>query len=150
MGRVEVEPGSIAQVKRALSGRLVAIPDDVCGVARDLRAIDRRLRVEAEDDLSVYIVFLEEPDGSRQLVTTAQHLDKRIVDRVRQVADERYDFAGELDKIEAAADRAFEARRQDQLGDFAERLGHAFRKDLGRHEAPNTLRSRAAGFALKD
>jgi hypothetical protein len=150
MERIEIEPGSVAQVKRALSGRLVFVPDDVCNVVRDLQRIDRRFRVQAAEDLSLYIVFLEESDGSQQLVTNARHLDQRLVKRIQEIADERYDFVAELDRVEAAADRAFEARQREQIGDLGERLAHALRKDLGRHEAPNTLKSRAAGFALKD
>jgi hypothetical protein len=149
MSRIEVEPGSIAQVQRALSGRLVVIPDDVCNVARDLRAIDRRLVVEAEDDLSVYVVVLV--DGpERKLVTSAKHLDQRIVQRVQKITAEGYDFVAELEELEARADAEQAAKRRELVGDVAEKLGHAFRKDLSRAEAPNTLKSRAAGFALKD
>jgi hypothetical protein len=150
MGRIEIEPGSVAQVKRALSGRLVLVPDDVCNVVRDLREIDRGLRVEMEEDGSLYVVFHQ--DGPKQtLVTTAKHLDQRLVQRVREVASERYDYVAELDRLEAKADAAQERRHRDWSGDLAQRLAHAFRKDLGRHRSPgNTVKSRAAGFALKE
>lgn len=131
---MEVQPATLAQVKRLRDGRMIAVDDDVGGVAKDLRAIGRSLRLRYSESAEVFVVYEvhENNDGSvdEHLVTTAQECDQRLVARVRQIADEDYDYAGELDAIQKQKDRDQASHFHDQVGEIGERLAHAIRKDL--------------------
>lgn len=144
---VDVQPGSIAQVHRSLRGVNVAIADDVQGIAQDLLDISPDLRLTYNPHEAVWIVWQEIPlpDGATKehLVTTTVELDKRLVNVVRRCCSESYRLADELEAAEARADRENEHKRMEILGDAAEKLDHALRKDLSRHENPRTLKSKA-------
>jgi hypothetical protein len=139
---IEIEPGTLSQVKQAQNGRMVLISDDAAGIAADLRAIDRSLRLRCADDQSVYIVYQALEDGEK-LVTTSKTLDARIVQRVREIAQPGYDLVGELHKAEAQDRREHEHKVSEQVGDVADKLAFAIRKDLSRTETPKTAKSRA-------
>lgn len=131
---MDVSPASIAQVRQAADGRIVTIDSDVGDIARQLHEIDAGLKLrysEAGDCYIVYHVTERAGETVEHLVTTAQELDARIVERIQKIARPGYDFLAEIERLDAAADRAFEARQADKIGDASERLVHAFRKDLG-------------------
>lgn len=135
MDTIEITPATLAQVHRTRNGHQIAIDDDVQGVARDLLAIDPSLRLHYDPHGEYYVVkqLVTERDGTvtEKLVTTALELDQRIVHRVRQIAHPSYDYAAELDRVDAAADRERDRRQAELVGPMAERLAHALRKDLG-------------------
>jgi hypothetical protein len=141
---IEVEPGTLNQVRTAANGMLIVIRDDVSGVAQDLRQIDPTLRLRCNDDQSLFIVYQQLDDqGSEHLVTTARHLDQRIVYRVRELVQPDYDFVGEIHKREQAEEKRHDHEWDEVIGDMAEKLAFGFRQDLSRHESPKTRKSRA-------
>lgn len=127
---VDIEPASVAQVRRGLGGHLVLIEEDVQDIARDLQRIDPSLFLFFSPDEEFWVVMQKVGD-EEQLVTTTRDLDRRLVDRVRQVCSPGYDLIGELERLEAQAERDADHARRESLGDGAERLAHALRKDLG-------------------
>jgi hypothetical protein len=133
--RVEIEAASLAQVRRSKKGTLVVVDDDVQNVARDLKDIDKSLRLEYDPHEEFFVVTQHRVlgDGSveEHLVTTSRACDQRLVQRVREISDPRYDYAGELEKAEDAANRAREQKFEEQIGAGSEQLAHALRKDLG-------------------
>jgi hypothetical protein len=87
---VEIEPGRMAQVTRALkSGKLVAVDDDVQNVANDLHEIDPGLKLSYEPGEDVWIVkhvHLTPAAAWRSGSCRAfQECDQRIVQRVREI-----------------------------------------------------------------
>lgn len=140
MDAIDITPGSVAQVARTLGGLTVLVTEDVQNVATDLAALgDFHLHYDPVEEL--YVV-MQVHDGTEKLVTSARECDQRIVARVRQITAPGYDLAGELERAEREADMENVHELSELMGDRAERLGHALRKDLGRHEAVSTLKSR--------
>jgi hypothetical protein len=145
---VEIQPGQMAQVTRALrSGKLIAIDDDVQGIANDLFAIDPGLRLEYEPFEDVWVVkyvgLNEIGEHEERLVASYAECDQRIVRRMREIAQPGYDFAGELDRLDREAEARHEHEMSEKIGPAAEKLAWALGRDLGRHEIPNTRVSRA-------
>lgn len=143
MDRIEISPASVAQVHRTRVGRNVLIDDDVQGIARDLREIDKSLKLEFDPGQEMYVVYqvVCEPDGSvsDKLVTTWDierngPLDKRLVHRIRQIAAAGYDYAAELDRVDAEAEKAAEYAFAEEFGPVADQLAWALLKDLGENK----------------
>jgi hypothetical protein len=129
---------------------MVAISEDVGGVADELARIDPGLKVRfAENgDPPYWVVFHESVDAegrqTHHLVLTQQAyqsplgiwegLDHRIVERIREIDPHGrggYDYARELQKQnERVEERRREAFRE-KVGPLAEQAAHALRKDLG-------------------
>ena len=134
-------------------GHKVLVADDVQGVANALQEVSDELHLFYDTEQALWIVeqHTPMPDGSvkESLVTTALDLDHRLVHRIREVCAPGYDLAAEIERAEKSARDAHEHARREQLGDIAERLAFAFQKDLGRHEIPKTLKSRAYLPAFK-
>lgn len=146
---MNVEPARVDQIRSASDGRMVLIDADAGGVAADLKAHDRYLKVRlAEAGDPCWIVFREIPlpdgDVRQELVLTAQAhmtgsgvwtgLDQRVVDRIKMIdAQSRsgYDFLAELDRQNAQAERDKIRSRHEKFGETHEQLAHALRKDLG-------------------
>ena len=135
MERVQISPATVAQVHRSQRGARVAVTADVQNVARDLQQIRESLVLEFDPVEDFYVVLDRRvmPDGSEEdhLVTTALECDQRLVNRVREISSESYDFVAELERVEAAAERDRQHAFREQVGEPAERLAHALRKDLG-------------------
>lgn len=133
--RIEISPATVAQVHRSRKGVRVAVDDDVQNVARDLRELRSTLVLEFDPVEEFYIVLdrVTLADGSTEdrLVTTATECDQRLVSRVRYISGDGYDYAAELDRVEAQAERDRAHEFREQVGDPAERLAHALCKDLG-------------------
>lgn len=131
---IEISPANLAQVV-SYEGRLVEITDDVTGVATQLREIDPDLKLvfAAEADPPYWLVRhdVAEPDGSvtEHLVFTSVTLDG-VVERVRRISADDYDYAGELEALDKQAHVAEEQRFTQERGPVLEKLAHALRKDL--------------------
>lgn len=127
---IQVEPASLTQVIRGRGGRLVYVDDDVCNVAKTLRAVDPSLRLAYNEVGEYYVVYQTLADGSEHLVTTAQELDQRLVHRVAEVCSPGYDAGRELDLLHDVADAEHERHFHQRTGEVGERLAHAIRSDL--------------------
>lgn len=131
---MEIAPASVDQLVQSASGRWIAIDADVGSIAVQIREIARDrgidLRLRCSEVTGVFKV-VQVIDDEEQLVTTAQELDGRLVERVRQVTSPSYDLGAELDKIDAAADAEFWGAQREKVEEVGERLAHAIRKDLG-------------------
>jgi translation initiation factor 2 alpha subunit (eIF-2alpha) len=132
---VKIQPATITQLQKASTGRWVEIEADVGSVAQQLKEIAENIGVELHlrysEVTDVFKVVQVMPDGDEQLVTSAQEADQRLVDKVREVTSPRYDLAKEAEEAQHLKDRDFDQVQHDRIGDAAERLGHALRKDLG-------------------
>lgn len=132
---MDIQAGTVTQVKRALEGDLVEIHPDVQEIARRLQEIDPALRLRYSEAQGVFVVYEVQdlPDGAirEHLVTTARELDQRLVNRILELSDPGYDFAGELERLERQAERDSDHAFEERTGENAERLAHAVRKDLG-------------------
>jgi hypothetical protein len=150
---VEIQPGSVAQVMRSRKGHNIMVADDVQGIANQLLEISDEFRLVYNPQEALWMLEQHRhlPDGSvrEDFVSSFTECDHRILHRAREVSAPGYDIGAELEKAEAVSDAAMEARRYEVSGDAAEKLGHALRKDLSRHEAPTTAKSRAFIKAFK-
>lgn len=140
---IEIKPAGMAQVTRAMrSGKLVAIGNDVQNVANDLHEIDAGFRLRFDPGEEVYLLSHERmnPDGSvsEDFVSSFETCDQRIVQRAREISRPGYDYVGELERADRAAERAADAAMSEKIGPHAEKLAWALRQDLGRHEHPRT------------
>lgn len=132
---MEIQPATLAQVVRGRGGKMVQIDDDVAGIAQRLQEIDPRLRLRYSEPGGYFVVYrlIERPDGStkKDMVTTSTTVDGRLLQRIEKVYGRDYNYADELDKVDAAAKRERDHRFSEQVGPLAEQLAHAIRKDLG-------------------
>jgi hypothetical protein len=140
---IEIKPGNVWSVATALkSGKLIAIDNDVQGVANDLHEIDAGFRLRYDPGEDVYLLSHEglQPDGSveEKFVSSFEACDQRIVQRAREISAPSYDYVGELDRLEAKAERDKVHEFSEKIGPHAEKLAWALRQDLGRHEHPRT------------
>lgn len=121
---------------------MVAIDDDVSGVAAGLHAIDHHLRLRYSEAGGYFVVYWKpdgeataEEGGGGYLVTTAQECDQRIVKRVQEVyyrcTRPGYSLAEEIDKQDAKAKKAASDAWSERHGEMFERMAFAMRHDLG-------------------
>lgn len=127
---IEIQPGSVAQVRLTPGGRAVLVEDDVCNVARDLRDIDASLMLRFNDE-GKYVVYQKQEHGE-QLVGVYDDLDQRIVDRAREYTNPAYRLADELEQVDARREHDRDREFSEQVGEMSERLAHAVREDLRR------------------
>jgi len=126
---MQLQPASIAQVRQGKKRR-ITVEADVGSVVAQIREIDPRLGVIWDDDGEFFAVV--EQDGPKQrTVLTALELDHRVLERIRELASPDYDYVAEMDRIDAEADRRKEQRFREEVGENAEVMAHALRKDLG-------------------
>lgn len=127
---MEITPASLSQVTRARDGRLVAVEDDAQNVVNDICAIDPSLRVRYAETSEAFIVYQQHLDGRETLVTTAQELDPRLVERVQKITHPSYDLKAEMERVDAQAEKDQDHAFEEKVGEAGERLAHAIRKDL--------------------
>ena len=126
---MDIAPASLAQIRMGRDGRRVVVSEDVGNVAAQIHEIDPRLGLVWNEKGEFFMVV--EQDGlTERLVLTAKECDQRIVERVRQIASPDYDYGAEVDRLDAAAEKAKDHRFHEETGEVAERLAHALRKDL--------------------
>jgi hypothetical protein len=144
---VEITPGSVAQVMRSRKGYNILIEDDVQGIANQLQEISEEFRLVYNANEALWMLEQHKslPDGSvkEDFVSSFTECDHRILHRAREVSAPGYDLGAELEKAERQADAEMDHKRREVAGDLAEKLGHALRADLSRHEAPTTRKSHA-------
>lgn len=131
---MEIQPASIQQIQRTKDGRLVEIEDDVGGIAMQIREISPDLHLRFSEAGGYFVVYQEIQEGERtkqQLVTTAQELDGRLLQRIREITAEGYDLGAEIDKRDAERRRDFEREQDEKIEDLGQRLHHAMLQDRG-------------------
>lgn len=135
---MEIRPATLTQITKGRDGELVAIDDDVQNVANGLHEIDPHLRLRYSERGGYFVVYWKPEDweeGDGYLVFTAQDLDQRIVQHMRELhhrcKQPGYSFADELDAQEAKHKREGEHAFAERMGEVGERLAHAMRDDLG-------------------
>lgn len=126
---MEVQPATLPQIQKGRRGRVVFIDNDALGVAKQLREIDSNLRLAWNEFGEYFVVYQQLDDGTEHLVTTAQEADGRLVKRVQKIASRFYNYAEELDKQDKETDRKSEYKSSEYVGELAEELAHAIRKD---------------------
>lgn len=125
---MELQAATLAQMQRARGGRYVLIEEDVGSVVAQIQEIDATLRVRYSEAGGFFVVYQVTDDGEK-LVTTAQELDGRLVQRLQEIAHPEYDYVAELEAKEDAADRARDERFSEQVGEIGERMAWAMRRD---------------------
>lgn len=128
---MELQPATLAQVRLAKGGRMVNVDADVGDVVRQLREIDRTLRVRYAEDGGYFVVYQLLDNGDEHLVLTAQELDARIVERIRKVNSSAYDFVAELEAGDRQREADHDHALREQVGEIGERLRFAMRRDKG-------------------
>jgi hypothetical protein len=128
---MEIRAASFAQVERGRDGRLVTVDDDVLGIAQDLKKIDDKLHLRWSEAGEYFVIYEVSEDGNEHLVLTSQDLNPAVLDRVRQVSHSSYNYAEELDRLDAQVDRDFAYGQRQRFGEISELLSFAVRKDLG-------------------
>lgn len=126
---MEIQPATLPQIQKGRRGRVVFVDNDALDVAKRLREIDPSLRLAWNEFGEYFVVYQQLEAGSEHIVTTAQTADSRLVERIRRISHSSYDFAKELDKLDQKAKRDAERQFQEAVGEKAERLAHAIRKD---------------------
>lgn len=127
----EIAPATLAQVVKGRGGNAVLIEDDVCDVAKRIKEINDSFRLRYNEQGEFFVVYQLTGDGEK-LVTTAQECDARLVERVRHVASDSYDYGAEMEKADAENDRVKNSQFGEEVGEISERLAHAVREDLRR------------------
>lgn len=151
---MEIPPASVAQIQMAADGRVYEISAESSAVAADLEKIDAGLRVRFSESGKCYVVFHRHHPGcphngtggpgSEYLVRSVQAqqgstgvwtgLDQRLVDRIRFIhphGRSGYDYAAELERSATDGIRQRKQQFAEKMGEAAEQIGHALRKDLG-------------------
>ncbi len=125
---MDLQPASITQVRQG-KHRRITVEADVGSVVAQIKEIDPRLGVIWDEDGEFFAVV--EQDGSKQrLVLTAQELDHRVLQRLREISSPDYDYVAEMDRMDAVADREKDHRFMQEVGENAEVMAHALRTDL--------------------
>lgn len=131
----EIQPARVDQIRAGAGGREIVIDADVGGVVKQLREIDPAFRVRYSEAGDYFVVYCQDEGGDPYMVATYQELDARVVSNIREIVYRNrqpgYSYAAELERMNADADRRREQRFSEQIGERAERLAHAVRKDLG-------------------
>lgn len=125
---MQLQPASITQVRQGKKRR-ITVEADVGSVVAQIKEIDPRLGVIWDDDGEFFAVV--EQDGPKQrVVLTALELDHRVLNRLKEIASADYDYVAEMEKIDAVADKEKDHRFSQEVGEVAEQMAHALRKDL--------------------
>jgi hypothetical protein len=134
----EIEPASIEQIKAGRDGKMHLITQDAGGIAQRLQEIDERLHLRYSEAGQYYVVYARELDqqpGSGYMVATYQELDGRIVRDLERInwlnQQPDYSYADELEKQHQLAEAARDWEFSQKIGENAEKLAFAIRKDLG-------------------
>lgn len=103
-------------------------------IVKEINEVDSRLHVKYNTTHNFFVLFAKEEERGQlieYLVKTFTELDPRIVHRVKEISDPSYDFIKEEEELEKQADKDKLHAVQEDIGERAERLAHALRKDLG-------------------
>jgi hypothetical protein len=128
---MEIRAASLMQVQQSKNGQMVAVDDDVLDVARRLREVNDSLRLRWSEAGEYFVVYELHEDGNEYLVLTSEDLNPQIIERVQQISNSSYDYAKELDALDAARDRELDRITHEKAGEVGERIFHAIGKDTG-------------------
>jgi hypothetical protein len=131
---IEIEPAKVNQIRDMGDGDWLHIEDDVQNVANTLHDIDERLILKCNPIQGVYVIFARERINGHikeYIVTTATSLDQRLIKRIEKITDPDYNFVEDMEKYQEEADKETEYAFDQKMGENAERLAHAIRKELG-------------------
>jgi len=131
----EIAPATVQQIREGRNGKMHVIESDAGSLVIRMKEIDPNLHLRYSEAGDYYVVYLQ--DGVHQeLVATYQECDDRIVKDLERISWENrqpgYSFADELEKRDAKAEKEADHARREALGENAERLAHALRKDTNR------------------
>jgi hypothetical protein len=127
-----IEPASIDQLKRGRDGRMILVEADVGNIVQQIKEINDCFNVRHSDAGGYFVVFYRNPlTQQEELVTTAQELDGRLLNRIRKVAHRSYDFAAELKRLDEEIEREREYQFEQKVHERGEEIAHALRKDVG-------------------
>ena len=133
----ELEPIAIQQIYRGKNGRAVEIEDDVLDIVKQIKQVDPNLYVRWSEKGEYFVVYCRlphEPPGTGNVVLMVPELDQRVVSMIQKAAWEQkqddYSLADALDKKDDEADAKRDKEFSEQIGEYAERLAHAIRKDM--------------------
>lgn len=134
----ELEPIAIQQIHRGKKGQMIEIEEDVLDVVKQIKQIDPTLYVRWSEKGGYFVVYCRlpnEPPGTGNVVLMVPELDQRVVQSIQRAAWEQkqddYSLADALDKKDNEADKKRDKEFSEQIGEHAERLAHAIRKDMG-------------------
>lgn len=129
----EIEPATVEQVRQGRDGKMHVISADAGGVVDRIKQVDPRLNVRYVEAADYYAVYSKEGE-SEYLVGTYKELDQRVAADIEKVAWKNrqpgYSLADDLDDLEARAQKEFDAQQYEKIGESAEELAFALRKDL--------------------
>jgi hypothetical protein len=130
-----IENAPLPNIQKGRRGVLVFIDDDALDISKQLAEMQfpegyGKLRLAWNEFREEFVVIQVKDDDSEHFVTSAKQADGRLIDRVRRITHPSYNFAKELEAIDAAADKKRDYEFREQIGDYAERIAHAVRKDL--------------------
>jgi hypothetical protein len=131
---MDIPAASVSQILHLKDGRVCEIEDDVSSVVKDLQEIDRGFRVRYSEATELFVLYHVDENGVESLVRTTPVLDKRLVNRIREIAAPGYDYAGELERLDREAKKRQDDEHAEKMGDLHERLAHAIRTDLKKAE----------------
>lgn len=126
---MEIRPATLDQIIKGRDGKRVVITNDVGDIARQIKEISPDLELHY-NEVAEYFVVIQKHETGEHLVTTAQDLDARIVERVKQITSPGYNFEEEALAVEKAQKDKSEHERKEHIGEVGEKLAHGFRKDL--------------------
>jgi hypothetical protein len=126
---MEIKPATLDQIVKGRDGKRHVITNDVGNIAQQLKDIDSTFELHFNEKTE-YFVVLQKIGNEEHMVTTAQELDVRILDRIREVINPNYNYEQESIKIQKESEKEAEHKRKEQVGEIGERLAHAMRTDL--------------------
>src|SRR3954470_3892034 len=129
-----IDSAALPSVQRGRRGTVVFVDDDALGVAKQLEEMKfpegyGKLRLAWNEFRESFVVIQVKDDGSEHIVTSAKQADGRLIDRVRRITHPSYNFAQELEEIDAKADKERARRFSEQVAQYAEKLAFAIRQD---------------------
>src|SRR5689334_18439021 len=127
---MEVRHASLNQVLLGKGGKAYGVTDDLLEVVKQLQEIDPRLGVEYKERGGYFAVIGKEPDGREWLVTTSEDLGSHLVEHVRYLFSHHYNAGREVEARDFQAARDADHAFAEKIGEAAEHLQHALRKDL--------------------
>ena len=137
--QVKVQPS--VDVPLATHDQVVQAGDDyfiidaaTCSMAKEINDIDNRLFIKYNRRQDFFVLFAKEETREglvEYYVKSFTKLDPRIVERVKEISDPSYDFIKEGEQLEKEWDKEKMYAIEQRIGDTADRLAHALRKDLG-------------------
>jgi hypothetical protein len=126
-------PAPLKAVVAGSDGTLHEIDNDVMDICRRLQEIDPTLYVRLNKNPvePYYVVYCRPNEQDTYLVTTTTELDARVVDRIREISDDGYDFVAERDAMRRYAMKEKQYQTRQKLLEAGERLHWRVQKELG-------------------